>query len=70
MIYALLPGKTGQIYEKMMNYIMELVPGWSPQRMMRDFEKAATNAVSGRFPGIELSRCFFICIKASKDFYK
>ncbi len=58
-LFVLLPGKSGQIYTKMMNDIMELIPGWSPQRMMMDFEKAAMNMVSGRFPRIELSGCFF-----------
>ena len=58
-LFVLLPGKSGQIYEKMMNNIMQLVPGWSPQRMMMDFEKAAMNMVSGRFPRIEMSGCFF-----------
>ena len=56
---VLLPGKSGQIYEKMMNDIMQLVPGWSPQRMMMDFEKAAMNMIIGRFSTIELGGCFF-----------
>ena len=43
----------------MMNDIMKLVPGWSPQRMMMDVEKAAMNMIIGRFPAIELSGCFF-----------
>ena len=59
-LFFLLPGKSGQIYEKMMNDIMRLVPGWCTQRMMMDFEKAAMNMIIGRFPTIELSGCFFI----------
>ena len=43
----------------MINIIMQLVPDWSPQRMMMDFEKAAMNMITGRFPIIELSGCFF-----------
>ena len=58
-LFVLLPGKSGQIYEKLMNDIMQLVPGWSPQQMMMDFEKVAMNMIIGRFPTIELSGCFF-----------
>ena len=43
----------------MMNDIMQLVPGWSPQQMTMDFEKAAMNMIIGCFPTIELSGCFF-----------
>ena len=42
----------------MMNGIMQLVPRWSHQRMMMDFEKAAMNMITGRFPTIELSEGF------------
>ena len=58
-LFVLLPGKSGQIYEKMMNDIMQLVPEWSPQRMMMDFEKAAMNMIIGRFPTVELRGWFF-----------
>ena len=42
-----------------MNDIMQLVPGWSSQQMMMEFEKAAMNMIIGRFLTIELSGCFF-----------
>ena len=58
-LFVLLPGKSGQIYEKMMNDIMQLVSGWSPQRMMMNFEKTAMTMIIGRFPTIELSGCVF-----------
>ena len=51
--------KVVKFMKKMVNDIMQLVPGWSPQRMMMDFEKAAMNMIIGRFPTIELSGCFF-----------
>ncbi|CAF0954419.1 unnamed protein product [Adineta steineri] len=58
-LFVLLPGKSGKIYTKMINDIMKLVPAWSPQRLMMDFEKAAMNMITGRFPIVELSGCFF-----------
>ncbi|CAF3470781.1 unnamed protein product [Rotaria socialis] len=58
-LFVLLTGKSGQIYQKMMNEIMALVPGWSPRRVMMDFEKAAMNMVTSTFPTVELSGCFF-----------
>jgi hypothetical protein len=57
--FILLPGKSGQIYQKMINEIIALVPGWSPRRIMMDFEKALINVFSGAFPTAELSGCFF-----------
>ena len=54
-LFVLLPGKSGQIYQKMMNEIMALVPGWSPRRVMMDFEKAAMNMVTSTSPTVELS---------------
>ncbi|CAF4063073.1 unnamed protein product [Rotaria sp. Silwood1] len=57
--FILLPGKSSQIYQKMINEIIALVPGWSPRRIMMDFEKALINVFSGAFPTAELSGCFF-----------
>ncbi|CAF0898009.1 unnamed protein product [Adineta steineri] len=58
-LFVLLSGKSGKIYTKMMNDIMQLIPAWSPQRLMMDFEKAAMNMITARFPRVELSGCFF-----------
>ena len=52
-LFVLLPGKSDQLYEKMMNDIMQLVPRWSPQRMIMDFKKAAMNMITGCFPTTE-----------------
>ncbi len=57
--FVLLTGKSSQIYKKMTNEIIALVPGWSPQRIMMDFEKALVNVFSGAFPTAEFSGCFF-----------
>ncbi|CAF1331691.1 unnamed protein product [Rotaria sordida] len=57
--FILLPGKSNQIYQKMINDIIALVPGWSPRRIMMDFEKALINVFSGAFPTAELSGFFF-----------
>ena len=54
-----LPGKNGQIYEKMINEMTALVSKWSSQRIMMDFEKALINKFGGAFPRTELSECFF-----------
>ena len=52
--------KVVKFTKKMMNDTMQLIPRWSRQRMMMDFEKAAMNMITGRFSTIELSECFFI----------
>lgn len=57
--FVLLPGKSSQIYERMVNEILTLAPAWSPRRVMMDFEKASINVFNTKFPNIELSGCFF-----------
>ena len=57
--FILLSGKTGQLYQTMINEIIALVPGWSPRRIMMDFEKALITMFGRAFPRAELSGCFF-----------
>ena len=57
--FILLPSKSQQIYQKMTNEILQIVPAWQPQRVMMDFEKATINAFKHTFRTIELSGCYF-----------
>ena len=61
-VYALLPGKSRQIYTKMLDVIMQLMPYdvfANPESIMTDFEIAAMNAFRDRFPDAEISGCYF-----------
>ena len=55
-VYALLPGKTEQIYLRMTQKIKELLGGHSPQKILLDFEKGAMNACQSTFPASRLER--------------
>jgi hypothetical protein len=57
--FILLPSKTEQIYQQMVNEIIQLAPAWQPQRVMMDFEKATINVFNHTFPAVELSGCYF-----------
>lgn len=36
-----------------------LLPGWEPDRVMLDFERAAINALRVQWPNAQISCCFF-----------
>ena len=57
--FILLPSKSQQIYQKMTNEILQIVPAWQPQRVMMDFEKAMINAFKHTFRTVEHSGCYF-----------
>ncbi|KAB0805687.1 hypothetical protein PPYR_02657 [Photinus pyralis] len=58
-IYALLPNKTKETYQKLLQQLKNLIPGLLPTRVLLDFEAAAMGAFSEEFEGIAVSGCFF-----------
>ena len=60
-VYALLPGKSEQVYSRMIEVIKNLVPNldFNPVSIMTDFEKAAMNAFGTHFPNADISGCYF-----------
>ena len=61
-VYALLPGKSEVVYNKMLDIIVGLIPlgvTASPTSIMTDFEKAAMNAFKRKFCNAEISGCYF-----------
>lgn len=59
LIYALLPDKTAQGYERTLRKIKELRPSLKPASIMSDFEKASQNACRTVFQEAQLVGCFF-----------
>ncbi|CAF3304227.1 unnamed protein product [Rotaria sp. Silwood2] len=60
--FILLSSKKEEIYQVMVDEIIQLAPAWQPQRVMMDFEKATINVFNRAFPIVELSGCYFhIC---------
>ncbi|CAF1052556.1 unnamed protein product [Didymodactylos carnosus] len=58
-VFALLPNKTQQTYQRLINETVQCCPWWSPDSIMMDFERAAYNAFRGSFVTTSLSGCFF-----------
>lgn len=59
LIYALLPDKTENSYERVFKKILELRPGLAPTSVMSDFEMACLNAFCKTFPRATQVGCFF-----------
>ncbi|CAF4820499.1 unnamed protein product, partial [Rotaria sp. Silwood2] len=48
-IFAFLPNKTQQTYQRLINELLGLCPAWKPKFIMMDFDKAAANAFRDSF---------------------
>ncbi|CAF1600090.1 unnamed protein product [Didymodactylos carnosus] len=62
-VFAVLPNKNQQTYQRLINELAELCPLWNPKSIMMDFERTAINAFGGSFttttnPSTMLG-CFF-----------
>lgn len=71
LIYALLPDKKQDTYEKLFSVIKLQLPNWCPSKMTTDYEKAAMNAIKVIFPNVTIGGCYFhfsqaLCKKAKK----
>ncbi|CAF1284973.1 unnamed protein product [Rotaria sordida] len=62
-IFALLPNKTQQTYQRLINELVQICPAWNPKSIMMDFEQAAINAFGDTFATTTnpstISGCFF-----------
>ena len=58
-IFALLPGKSQDVYRRLFSIFRELLPGFQPSTWICDFEAAIRNAVKDIFPSVQLAGCFF-----------
>ena len=57
-VYLLLPNKTEKTYSRMLELLCEETNA-KPDRILADFEKAALNAFSKKFPDANISCCYF-----------
>ena len=57
-VYVLLPNKTEKTYIRMIELLSEETNP-NPGKILADFEKAALNAFSKKFPHAEISCCYF-----------
>ena len=57
-VYVLLPNKTEKTYNRMIEMLSEETNP-NPGKILADFEKAALNAFSQKFPHAEISCCYF-----------
>ena len=57
-IYALLPNKTEEIYDRLFKKLLEIKPSLNTSTIMIDFEKAALNALEENFISV-ITGCFF-----------
>lgn len=58
-IYFLLPGKSQEIYGRMLAIVRQLLPNAEPQEILLDFENAAQNAFKLAFPNTDVKGCQF-----------
>ena len=58
-LFALLPDKSQNTYDRLFQKVKDLVNNKGPEDMIMDFEKAAHNAFSNTFPGTNTSFCLF-----------
>ncbi len=65
-IYALLPNKTSETYERLFRLVKDLCPNANPQSLSCDFELAAFQKMLTEFPDSQIFGCFFHLTKNLK----
>ena len=58
-VYALLPNKAGATYNRFFTELSAHLNGHIPTDILFDFERAAMNAASNMFVGVDVKGCFF-----------
>ena len=58
-IYALLPGRSEEIYRHFLDHVVRLVPAVNPASVVLDFEITKMKAIQAQFPGTMISGCMF-----------
>lgn len=59
LVFFLLPDKAESTYRRAFHQLSVLVPGWEPDRVMLDFERASINALRAQWPNSQITCCFF-----------
>ena len=59
LVYALLPNKAENTYNRMFTELKRLQPNLNPTLVVTDFERAAINALATAFPNVSTAACFF-----------
>lgn len=59
LIYALLPNKTTETYDRVFSALKCLQPSLNPQKWLTDFEKATMKSIERNFPQVRITGCFF-----------
>lgn len=58
-LYALLPNKSREMYNRLFNQMKTLRPNMMPRTIMIDFERATLQAVTDAFPTATVNGCFY-----------
>ena len=58
-VFALLPNKSQDTYERLLAAVKQLMPAAAPQSVLTDFEPAALNAFRNEYPNVVHRGCFF-----------
>ena len=58
-LFILLPGKSEEIYTRMLEQLKQLRPQLNPRKIISDFEKAILNSFHNIFPFASQHGCFF-----------
>ena len=59
LFHVFMTSKTQSLYTAVFNKLRELVPGFRPNVIMADFERALRSALTECFPGARLTGCHF-----------
>ena len=59
LVFALLPGKSTQVYTRLLQALKDLEPRLAPKTLMSDFEQAAIRAFEQEFLNVSITGCFF-----------
>ena len=65
-VYGLLPDKTKNTYDRFFDMLLNLRPNLNPNSVSCDYELAAFQSVSARFPNTSIDGCFFHFVKNFK----
>jgi hypothetical protein len=59
MVYALLPNKQQNTYNRLFRALIEAKDQLNPNKILTDFELAILNAIDETFPGVDKKGCFY-----------
>ncbi|XP_077294150.1 uncharacterized protein LOC143916777 [Arctopsyche grandis] len=59
LVFLVLPNKNEETYVRAFHKLKTLLPGWEPDRVMMDFERAAINGFQTHWPRAQVTGCYF-----------